>query len=299
LVVAVLTRTLANSTAWEISHPFMVVPSGEIPVLIRRLKTAAVAIAAIGALLLGGATQARADILLTLSAGGTTESYDVASNNVASEITSIDGYNLNVETVVTNYPGSVSGGSISTTVNVLGAVTVADTLTVTAQLITPGAVAPGGPYVATTPPNPPGFVYNTQPLLAWQLPSTSPVIVSAGASFAPTLSVSGTPVVTTTTYYDSPPAATLSGSTAVVTQTQAPPALNSVQLSNSGTYSLSQTVTLSGINVGATGFNFGGTSAVSPAPLNSVPEPSSLAIAGIGALCLAGYGLRRRKALGA
>jgi hypothetical protein len=34
-------------------------------------------------------------------------------------------------------------------------------------------------------------------------------------------------------------------------------------------------------------------------PVTSVPEPTTLAIAGLGALGMIGYGLRRRKALGA
>ena len=51
---------------------------------------------------------------------------------------------------------------------------------------------------------------------------------------------------------------------------------------------------LTGINSGASGFNYGGTSSVT-----AVPEPSTMAIAGIGALGMIGYGLRRRKALGA
>jgi len=41
------------------------------------------------------------------------------------------------------------------------------------------------------------------------------------------------------------------------------------------------------------------TSANPPTTIQGVPEPSSLAIGGIGALGLIGYGLRRRKALGA
>jgi hypothetical protein len=59
--------------------------------------------------------------------------------------------------------------------------------------------------------------------------------------------------------------------------------------------SLSQSVVLTGINVGAEGFNYGGSSQVS-----SIPEPSAIALAGLGALALLGYHhLRRRKARGA
>jgi len=66
--------------------------------------------------------------------------------------------------------------------------------------------------------------------------------------------------------------------------------LNSVTGTNAGTYSLSQVIALTNINVGAGGFNYGGTSSVTP-----VPEPSTMAIAGLGALGMIGYGIRRRK----
>jgi hypothetical protein len=258
---------------------------------VRRLRTWAFALATIGAVLLGGSKQASADILLTVSAGGTTESFDFASNTLAAQATTIDGYSLNVETVVTSYPGSnTTGGSISTTVNVLGAVTVSDTLSITAQLIAPGSVAPGGPYL--TPP----LAYNGQPLLAWTGPSTTPVNVSAGAGFSPSATSTGA-TVTTTTYYNSGPAATLAASTPLVTNAitypGGTPGLTKILAANTGTYTLSQTVVLTGINVGASGFNFGGTSDVT-----ATPEPSTMALAGLGALGLIGYGVRRRKAMG-
>jgi PEP-CTERM motif len=266
---------------------------------IRRLKTWTFALATIGAVLLGGSKQASADILLTVSAGGTTESFDFTSDTLAAQSLTIDGYGLNVETVVTNYPGSnLAGGLISTTVNVIGAVSVSDTLSITAQLITPGSVTPGGPYA--TPP----LGYNTQPLLAWTGPSTTPVTVAAGSSFTPSQS-STSATVTTTTYYDSGPAATLAASTPFVTDTDTYPGGTPVDVTmsaaNTGTYTLSQTVVLTGINVGASGFNFGGTSSVDqPTPITGVvPEPSSVVLASLGGLGLIGFGLRRRKALGA
>jgi hypothetical protein len=49
---------------------------------------------------------------------------------------------------------------------------------------------------------------------------------------------------------------------------------------------------------GVTNFNFTTTLDLSQERINAVPEPSSLAIAGIGALGMVGFGLRRRKALG-
>jgi hypothetical protein len=45
--------------------------------------------------------------------------------------------------------------------------------------------------------------------------------------------------------------------------------------------------------------NFSSSTTLTNIPLNAIPEPSSLAIAGVGALGMIGFGLRRRKALGA
>jgi len=290
-VIDVPTQSLATSTTRAATLIVMVEGSGVRSMITRRLRTWSFAVAAIGGILFGGARQARADILLTLSAGTDTESFDFASNTLGATAATIDGYNLTIETVVTTFPGSSAGGQISTTVNVLGTVTDTNSLTATVQLIAPGSVPPGGPYI--TPP----FNYSAQPLLAWTGPSTSPVTVSAGASFSPSVN-SGTPTVTTTTYYNSGPASTFAGSTPVVSQTQNP-LVNSVTRPNAGTYSLSQTVVLSGISLGASGFNYGGTSSVNAVQVQSVPEPSSMVLAGVGALGMIGYGLRRRKAMGA
>jgi len=56
--------------------------------------------------------------------------------------------------------------------------------------------------------------------------------------------------------------------------------------------------TVSGIDGGTGNLSIAGYAPSGP-NINSVPEPSSLAIAGLGALGMIGYGVRRRKALGA
>jgi len=67
-----------------------------------------------------------------------------------------------------------------------------------------------------------------------------------------------------------------------------------VLAANTGTYTLSQCITVSGVtSIG--GFNVTGASTVQAV----VPEPSTMALSGLGALGLIGYGLRRRKAAGA
>jgi hypothetical protein len=255
----------------------------------RHLRTWTVAASAIGAVLLGGSKQARADILVTVVSGSTTSTIDTANNNAASvTFTNVGGYTGTVHTVITNYPGTSAQGQISTTVNVTGETSTAPgTLTTYVQL------------VASSPNTASPF---SNPMLPWTGPSTSPVVVSAGASLAPQTGLnSGS--VTTTTYYNSPPAANGSVATPVVTASQPTPTGNSplanVTLPNSGTYSLGQVVTLSGVSLATTStlFNFGGTSSVNAVP--AVPEPSTLALAGLGSLGLIGYGVRRRKVMGA
>jgi hypothetical protein len=261
----------------------------------RRLRILAGAVATAAAVMLGGSKSANADVLLTVTAGGTTDNFDFGSNaGGTTGVFTIDGYTAQFQTVVTDYPGSPSsvGGFISTTVNITGAVTQGvsaplgkgDTLTSTVQLVA-SPINFGSPFANT--------------LLGWTAPSSTPVVVGAGASFSNNPATVTSGLVTDTTYYDSPPAGTFAASTPVVSATQNPPnntgnSTNTTLKPNVGTYSLSQTLVLSGINVGAAGFNYGGTSSVTP-----TPEPSSLALAGIGVLGMIGYSLRRRKAQGA
>jgi hypothetical protein len=242
---------------------------------------------ATGAVLLGGSKHARADILITVSAGGATSTFDFASNtSAATSAFNIDGYNTTVHTVVTNYPGSPALGSITTTVNVGSTTgTPSSPLTTTVQLVSPGPNT-GSPF--------------TNPLLTWTGPSTPSVLVSSGASFTGNITTTSG-AVTSTTYYNSPPASTFSTSTAGPSGSQPTPTgastVGTATFANTGAYTLSQVLTLTGLNAGAAAFNFGATSTVSP--VASVPEPSTMALAGLGALGLISYGLRRRKATGA
>jgi hypothetical protein len=72
----------------------------------------------------------------------------------------------------------------------------------------------------------------------------------------------------------------------------------SVTFLRGGVFSLTQTlaITLGAKDQGSFTFT---TTALPPTPVLGSPEPSSLVIGGIGALGMLGYGLRRRKALGA
>jgi PEP-CTERM motif len=61
------------------------------------------------------------------------------------------------------------------------------------------------------------------------------------------------------------------------------------------TYPASVTLTINQTGGPGSALSVGGTFAVPPTPVTVVPEPSTMAIAGLGALGLIGYGIRRRK----
>jgi len=66
------------------------------------------------------------------------------------------------------------------------------------------------------------------------------------------------------------------------------------------TYSMTQVITVTFAGAGPAVLNLTYTSRNPSSPVvNTVPEPSTMALGGLGSLGLIGYGLRRRKALGA
>ena len=253
----------------------------------RQIRALAIAFAVVGAAVLVNPRTVSADILVTLTDGtgasATSQSFDFSSNQIAVMTeASIGNYVIDLQTVVTNYPGNATIGEISTNVNILSTTGTGtlEQLTVQVQLVN---------YNSTSPSN------STN--LLWSGPTYSPLSVTAGSSFTPLNAQSGT--VTTSTYYNSTSSMTTTGlgastvSASSSVQAGSASGQNYVSLPNpAGSYTLGQTLTLTGLNSGASA-NFGGTSSV------AVPEPSTLTIAGIGGLGLIGYGLRRRKALGA
>jgi hypothetical protein len=252
------------------------------------------AVATVGAVMLSVSrpAMAAAGIEVFVQSGGSTIAY--YDSGVTSSFTTptftIGAYTGEVETVNTNFPGVANLGSMSTTANITTVGSSPATLTITVMIVDSStAMATGSGMGGSL----------TDPLSKWTNPTANPVVVSSASSFATNSTVTGG-LVTTTTYFDSPPAATFMGSTAGPVSSQnntntSGNSFNSTGMANPGPgYSLSEQIVLTGINPSAAGFNFGGTSSVT-----SVPEPTSLAIAGIGGLGLIGYGLRRRKALGA
>jgi len=249
----------------------------------RRLRTLAMAVATIGVATLGLSGTAVADILLTLTDGANAPvTFETANNNLMNQAFSLGSYTGSISVVITNFPGVTGTGSISTNVSVgtLTSTTPED-LKVQVQLV-----------------NPVG-----QTNLLWTSPNGTPVNVSAASSLAASGDTNGQ--VTTSTFFNSTTSTTTTGlgaATTTATLANGSTGVTNTGIPNpAGTYTLSQTVLLHGLTVPAGGTLapvFGGTATVTGPTRTAVPEPSSLAIAGLGALGMIGYGLRRRKAMG-
>ena len=278
--------------------------------LSERLRTFVAAVAAIAAVFFFGGSRAEAALEIVATTGGTTDVfYSSSSTTAVTPSFTIGGYSSQVDTTFTNYPGSPALGSISTTLNFASVTSGSPPLTVSVMVI--GDVPALDPTTGTGPLTGANLTaVSGTSLLAWTAPSSSPVTVTANTSTSSQQSYTGsTGSAATTSYYDSPPITgqprtTETGGptpgTPVVTSgslplnvSPSPNVLATTLALNSGTYSLSQSITVTDASSTAP-FNVTGTSTV-----NAVPEPSSMAIAGIGALSMIGYGLRRRKALGA
>lgn len=266
-----------------------------------RIRAFAAAVAAIGAALLIGGSRAEAAIELIVSDGATTSVfYSSSDTKLTTPTFTVGGYTGQIDTTITNYPGSPFIGFITTTLNMSSVTNGSPSLTATAMVI--ANVAALDPTAGTGPLAGANLAaVLASPQLVWSSPAISPVVVSADTSSSHNLTLTaGT--ATTTTYYNSPPVAAGPGTAAVssgaLTLASATEVFKSTLKPNSGTYSLAQSIKLSGItgNAGGTveGLNVTGNSGVTP-----TPEPSTMALTGLGALGLAGYGLRRRKVLGA
>jgi len=260
------------------------------------------AIATVGAIMCSAPTRTFAAIEIVVTSGSTTDYfYTTNDNSFATGTFTIGGYKSQIQTTTTSYPGNPGNeGSISTTVNIGDVTNNSHTLQTTVLLIKAisGVTTDANGQVTSsiTP-----LKIGTAALERWTAPATTPVDVSSGASFAQTQSTKAG-LNTASTFYDSPGAAVGPGTFVVgSTQTYNNTSLTSfanMSESNTGTYTLGQMMVLSKVNVGASKFNYGATSAVD-ATIQTVPEPSSLVLSGLGGLGLIGYGLRRRKASGA
>jgi hypothetical protein len=275
--------------------------------LLSRLKRFATAVAAIAAVSLA-ANRAEAAIEIIASTGGSSAVYYTSNNNVgATGIFNLGGYNTQIDTTITSFDGTSSGtGDISTTINIRTIAAGSPPLTVTILLIANNATLDALPAFTQLNAAQTAIAAG-QALLTWAAPTQKTVNVLATVS-------SSTPITagnaTTDTYFNSPgvtgtPRTTETGGAVpgtLVTNSGSINLANVAALSNTKSasnpgvgYTLSQQVTIS--NASATTLT--NVNADSKVTGGVVPEPSSVTIALLSTVGFVGYGLRRRRALGA
>lgn len=277
----------------------------------RRLMPLAIAIAAIGMATLGGLNRAEAAVEVVVEDGVAADTlvfYSSDSTSLNTGTFTIGPYSAQIQTVLTNYPGAEPDSQISTTINIKMVTSstagkpLTSTITVVKGVAAANALPNSGTGVLVT-----GAVAAAvlaSPKIAWALPISGNGInnVLAGVS-STTNKTTGTAV--TTTFYDSPPDLTPGPGTAAISTAPlafsgAPDAKSASTTGSDAPFTLSQRVTATGLPTTSTLVNINASSDVTPQqPVNIAPEPSSMALAGLGSLGLIGYGLRRRKALGA
>jgi hypothetical protein len=277
--------------------------------LSRLLRRFAAAVAAIGAVLFIGGNRAEAALEFELTSSGPAQFFYASSSNsgVVTINTPVDNYSGQVETTLTNSPGSSTLGVISTTLNLTLVNTngPSSTLTVTVMVINQIGALDTTPNGGTTAISVTAGQLSGSTLKPWTAPSGTHLVATANTSTSSSVvSTGGT--AATTTYVDSPPLAgspAVPGTMVVTSGSLSLPnpqasVLMSAPVTSTGTYSFSQSVTVTGLTTVAgppnPAVNITGTSTVA----GVVPEPSSMALAGLGALGFIGYGLRRRKASG-
>jgi hypothetical protein len=255
--------------------------------LVFTMKRFALLFAGAIAFFVGVPQSAEAGIRVRIDTGAETQWFYATSNTSLStgEFT-IGAYSGNLETTITNYPGTVSAGTMSQTLNI--GLVGADPATITVQswvvddttlgALSTGAITDAGQIASLSAAGEKLF----------QLPDTIDdyfVTTDAGSSVNATVT-SGSNVVTTTV-----------DGTGVVSLVHDLVVGNDGKLQalvpDSGTadeYSLNQLLEFSGANQGASGFNVTGSSSV-----QAVPEPATLAIWGLGAMGVLVAGRFRRK----
>jgi len=240
-----------------------------------------------GILIMGATAPARADLEIWISAStGTNNNPPVSTDVVASAAsgtsvsytnTSFSGFSISALATSSNSPGTatfadITGSTVSIQNNNAG----------TASLyITLGDTGFTGPLA------PPGSVTVTTNVGATVVTGSSANLLNFN-SYVNNGPSGGQNAITGTTTAQS----------LDITSVGAPATSTSFTVSPLGTgFSLTERYQ---ITLGAgSHITFSSSTLLSQIPIQAVPEPSSLACAGIGALGLIGYGLRRRKALGA
>jgi PEP-CTERM motif len=229
-------------------------------------------LATLGLALLLMASPAEADISVTLSSGGSSETLTTtgtASPNQFAGFFSVGGYNFTIQTAFTTPPASNGGVGELESTSIVGYATGATSpLTVTVQDINPnGTLASFG---SSTPSS-----YSVQNAATLTSPTAASLMLVGSAQ----IDAANQNVATIFTG--------LSDSTSGA-------ASNSQQVNNVAGYTLAQTYTLSMLSGNTTGLTVGFNTSVTPtfSPA-AVPEPSSLVLTGLAAIGLGGFAFRR------
>lgn len=259
----------------------------------RRSRTCALAVAIVGAVLLGGENPAEAGLRITVSSNGDTKYFFSGNSNDNGFSTAgilptgfvVDVYRLAVETSTTNFGGTAILGRINTTVTVdsLDAIPTGDLVVTVDVIVDVVGVATG----EVTDLAQQGTLAGAG-LKSFVLPDTDPLLVSSDSGGDEGMTSPDDATVVTTT--------TVEG-TAVVSNAftypddDSPANVQSVSNPNppSG-YTYSQEVRLSGVTNLAMNFQFTGTSEVNP---TAIPEPGTVAMA-LSGLPLFGFLALRR-----
>lgn len=215
-------------------------------------------------------------------------SADSFQSMAATFTTNIGDYELLVATTGSNFPGSVSSGSLAQSVFVndltVGAGTL-PTLTVSTAIIADVAVTTDAFGQVLNPMD--IMTVNNASLLQFTLPSDPQLLVTTAVT-----SVGSTLLGGNVTYTSTVNMVNNSASIPVdTTQGQTSTIVNNMP----GGYTLASQLVLSGAGVGTNGLVIGGSTSVR----GLIPEPASTLVWGLGALGLVAAAWRRRKATAA
>jgi hypothetical protein len=235
--------------------------------------------------------RAEAALRLTVTDGTTTDVfYSSDSTSLFTGTFALGVYTGQIQTVTSSYPGDAVAGTLSTTGNVgrrnPGA---SGPLTINVDVINGVASLDAGLGTNGIVTGSNASAVTASTLLAFTGPDTTPVNVSATSSPNATgnVTVTAGSLVVTTNYNG---AAVASASAGIKSLTGT---MTEITLSNSGTYTLGQTLVLSNLNSGARSTLFTGNSDVA-----SAPEPATIAmvLSGLPLLGFAAFRSRRKTA---
>lgn len=263
----------------------------------RRLFCPILAAAAVVTAMLGSADRASAAIRITISDGNAanTKVFYSATNSGAF-VTEVGAFDVVGYVASTNFPGALEAG------NLAAAFTLEDSAP-----FTPGGFLPQFTFTAEVINAVDGVstglvtgdnrtAVQAAALARFTIPSGPRLSVTSdvGVAQAPPGTV-GTVQNFTTTNRDDPEATTI-GSALVPINAQVPGERTTIAANNPSGYTLTHQVVLKDVNAGASGLAISASSAVNAAPASAelIPEPSSMAVWGLGALGFAIAGSFRR-----